>query len=127
MRLGIVLAAAVAALSTPALGATASSSITYQDTVAKGAPVAVTVTTHRPAAFRVLLHVRTAGRTRLFLTGRHAPSGGPLIDTKTYACDGAAGSFYCKAAYESLPAGTYAWRVVRVSGASEPVTLTVRW
>src|SRR5215470_19694958 len=126
MRLGVLLAAALAALSVPALAAT-TSSITYQDTVAKGAPVAVAVTTHRPAAFHVLLHVRTVGRTRLFLTGSHAPSGGPLIDTKTYACEGAAGSFYCKGAYESLPAGTYTWRIVRVSGASEPVTLTVRW
>jgi hypothetical protein len=127
VRCGIVVATAVAAISAPALAATTTSAITYQDTVAKGAPVAVTVTTHRPAAFRVLLHVRTVGRTRLFLTGGHAPSGGILIDTKTYACEGTAGSFSCKAAYESLPAGTYTWRIVRVSGAREPVTLTVRW
>ena len=32
-----------------------------------------------------------------------APKGGPLIDTKTYACDGAAGSFYCKAGLTQVP------------------------
>jgi len=122
----LVAAGAVAALAVPAFAAT-SSSVVYQDTVATGAPVSVTVTTHRRAAFSVLLRVRTEGRTKLFLTGKHAPRGGPLIDTKTYACEGAAGSFYCKAAYESLPAGTYTWRIVRVSGARETVTLTVRW
>jgi hypothetical protein len=89
--------------------------------------VAVTITTHRSAAFHVLLRARTEGRTRLFLTGAHAPRGGALIDTKTYACDGAAGSFYCKAAYEPLPAGVYTWKIVRVAGTREPVTLTVQW
>ena len=74
-----------------------------------------------------MLRVSTQGRTQLFLTGKHAPKGGPLIDTKTYACEGAAGSFYCKAAYESLPAGTYIWKIVRVAGAKEPVTLTLKW
>ena len=69
----------------------------------------------------------TGGRTQLFLTGKHAPKGGPLIDTKTFACDGTAGSFYCKASYESLPAGTYTWRIVRVSGAKESVTFTLTW
>lgn len=127
MRAALVVIGAVAALAVPALAATPASSIQYQDTVARGAPVAVTITTHRSAAFRVLLRVRTEGRTRLFLTGAHAPGGGPLIDTKTYACEGAAGSFYCKAAYEPLPAGTYTWKIVRVAGAREPVTLTVKW
>ena len=32
-----------------------------------------------------------------------------------------------KAAYEALPAGTYTWKIVRVAGAEEPVTLTVKW
>src|SRR5262249_37887192 len=112
-RLLIALAAA-AALALPA--AAVAAAVTYNDTVVKGKPVSVTVTTHAPASFRVLLRVRTVGRTRLFLLGKHAPKGGPLIDTKTYACDGAAGSFYCKAAYQPLPAGTYTWKIVRVSG-----------
>ena len=43
-----------------------------------------------------------AGRSSSSL-GKHAPTGGPLIDTATTACDGAAGSFYCKGSYEPLP------------------------
>ena len=115
-----------AALTLPAVAIAAS--VTYNDTVVKGKPVSVTVTTHRSASFRVLLRVATQGRTQLFLTGKHAPKGGAaLIDTKTYACDGAAGSFYCKGSYEPLPAGTYTWKIVRVAGAKEAVTLTVKW
>jgi hypothetical protein len=125
MRTLLACTATFAALSVPAVAVAAS--VTYDDTVAKGKPVSVTFTTHRPASFHVVLRVSTQGRTRLFLTGAHVPKGGALIDTKTYACEGAAGSFYCKAAYEPLPAGTYTWRIVRVTGAKEPVTLTVRW
>jgi hypothetical protein len=125
MRTLLASIAIASALSLPALAHAAA--VTYDDTLARGKPVSLTVTTHRPALFRVLLRVSTPGRTRLFLVGVHAPKGGPLIDTKTYACDGAAGSFYCKAAYEPLPAGTYTWRIVRVAGAKEPVTLTVKW
>ena len=55
----------------------------------------------KAAAFKVLLRTSTQGRTKLFLLGKHAPKGGALIDTKTYACDGAAGSFYCKGSYEA--------------------------
>ena len=115
----------LAALALPA--AAIAADVTYNDTVVKGKPVSVTVTTHAPASFHVLLHVRTIGRTQLFLLGKHAPKGGPLIDTKTYACDGAAGSFYCKANYQPLPAGTYTWKIVRVGGGKEPVTLTLKW
>jgi len=116
---------AIVAVVLPAVALAAN--VTYNDTVAVGKPVSVTVTTHKAASFKVLLRVRTQGRTHLFLTGKHAPKGGPLIDTKTFACEGAAGSFYCKASYEPLPAGTYTWRIVRRAGAREPVTLTVRW
>ena len=105
----------------------AAASVTYNDAVSVGKPVSVTVKTYGPTAFKVLLHVQTQGRTQLFLTGKNAPKGGALIDTKTYACEGAAGSFYCKASYEALPAGTYIWRIVRVSGPKESTTLTVRW
>ena len=77
---------------------------------------------------------RADGGTReALLLGKNAPKGGPLIDTKTYACDGAAGSFYCKASYEPLPKGTYTWRITWVSiaeaGPKMPahVELTVRW
>ena len=67
---------------------------------------------------------------RLYLLGAHAPKGGPLIDTKTYDCDGAAGSWYCKGSYEPLPRGTYTFRVVFASSApTNPggLELTVNW
>jgi hypothetical protein len=118
-------AAVAAALVVP--GVAIAASVTYNDTVVKGKPVSMAITTHHAASFHVLLRASTQGRTQLFLTGKHAPRSGALIDTKTYACEGAAGSFYCKAAYEPLPAGTYTWRIVRVAGAKEPVTLTLKW
>ena len=126
MRKLAVLSAVVLALAVAAV-AMATASVTYSDSVRVGKPVSVTVKTYGPTAFKVLLRVQTQGRTQLFLTGKNAPKRGALIDTKTYACEGAAGSFYCKASYEALPAGTYTWRIVRVSGLKESTTLTVRW
>lgn len=120
------------ALVVPAV-ALAKGKIFFEDTIPSGRSSSVTIVTHRPAAFRVLLRVPTAGRAKLFLVGKHAPKGGPLIDTKTYHCDGAAGSYYCKGSYEPLPRGTYAWRVSWVSmpgagpKAAAHVELTVRW
>ena len=128
----VFLAAVSIALLVPA-AALAKSQVFFEDTIPSGSSSSVRITTHKAASFRVLLRVPTAGRAKLFLTGRHAPKGGPLIDTKTYACQGAAGSFYCKAAYEPLPKGTYTWRVTWVSttkrGPKMPahVELTVRW
>ena len=93
----------------------------------------MTITAHRPPSFSVLLRVPTAGRAKLYLLGKRAPKGGPLIDTKTTGegsgCEGAAGSFYCKASYESLPAGTYTWKITWVGTPRKPahVELTVRW
>ena len=89
----------------------------------------VTITVRKAAAFKVLMRASTQGRTRLFLLGKHAPKGGALIDTKTYHCDGAAGSYYCKGGYESLPAGTYTFRVVYAGTTPQPanIELTVRW
>ncbi len=122
-----VVAAVVVAALVVASVAMAAANVTYNDSVSVGKPVSLTVKTYRPTAFKVLLRVQTIGRTQLFLLGKHAPKGAALIDTKTYACDGAAGSYYCKASYEALPAGTYTWRIVRVSGPKEVTTLTVRW
>ena len=89
----------------------------------------VTVTVRRPAAFKILMRTSTQGRTKLFLLGTHAPKGGPLIDTKTYACEGAAGSLYCNGSYESLPAGAYTFRVVLAGTTPQAahLELTVRW
>jgi hypothetical protein len=123
----VVLAVPVTAL------ASGPAKVYFEDTVPSGSSSSVTIQTHRAAAFKVLLRVPTAGRAKLFLIGKTAPKGGALIDTKTYACDGAAGSFYCKGSYEPLPKGTYTWRLTWVSmakhGPKMPahVELTVRW
>jgi hypothetical protein len=138
MRILVALTAAVAAVTLPA-GALAvgSGKVFFEDTVPSGGSSSVTIVTHRSAAFRVLLRVPTAGKAKLFLLGKRAPKGGPLIQTSNTspasACQGAAGSFYCKASYEPLPKGTYTWRVTWVSvvrqGPKMPahVELTVRW
>jgi hypothetical protein len=99
----------------------------FEDTMPSGRSSSVTVQTHRKPAFKVLLRVPTQGRAKLFLLGKTAPKGGPLIDTKTYACEGAAGSFYCKASYERLPAGRYTWKIVWSGHDPAHVELTVRW
>jgi len=134
----VLLAAVSLALLVPA-AAFARSQVHLEDTVPSGGSSAVTFTTHKAASFSVLLRVPTAGRAKLFLTGPKAPKGiNPLIRTsntsgQTGQCQGAAGSFYCKAAYEALPKGTYTWRVSWTSttrhGPKMPahVELTVRW
>lgn len=132
MLRAVVVISVVAAIALPAT-AFAKGKIYFEDTVPSGTSSIVTVQTHRAVAFRVLLRVPTAGRAKLFLTGKHAPTGGALIDTKTYGCDGAAGSYYCKGSYQPLPKGNYTWRISWVStqqvGPKMPahVELTVRW
>lgn len=119
----LVTIAAVVAVPT----ASASGRVHFEGTVPAGKSSAVTVTTHTRASFRVLLRVPTQGRAQLFLSGKTAPRGGPLIDTKTYNCQGAAGSFYCRAAYEPLPRGTYRWRIRWLGPRPAHVELTIRW
>jgi hypothetical protein len=121
-----LVAVLAAALAVPAT-ALAKGRIFFEDTVPAGKSSSVTIRTHKAASFRVLLRVPTQGRAQLFLSGRNAPRGGPLIDTKTHACEGAAGSFYCRAAYEPLPKGTYTWRIRWLGGRAAHVELTVRW
>jgi len=126
----LTLAAVVAAFVLPATAlAVGKGKVFFEDTVPSGTSSSVTIQTHRAPAFRVLLRAPTQGRAKLFLLGKTAPKGGPLIDAKTYACEGAAGSFYCKGSYEKLPAGTYTWRIAWVGVAKMPahVELTVRW
>lgn len=118
-------AAAVLALALP--GAADAGSVRLQQFVTTGNSVHVSVVVRRSASFSVLLRTRTTGRTQLVLLGTHAPRGGPLIDTATTRCDGAAGSFYCAGSFEPLPPGTYTFRVVRRSGPGANVELTVRW
>ena len=92
-----------------------------------GSSVEVSIVVRKAASFSVLLRTRTIGRTQLVLLGKHAPKGGPLLDTATTACDGAAGSFYCKASFEPLPPGMYTFRVRRPSGGGTTIELTVSW
>ena len=101
----------------------------FEDNVPSGKSSSVTVQTHRAAAFRVVLRVPTAGRAKLSLLGKSAPKPGLLIDTKTFDCQGAAGSFICQAAYEPLPKGKYTWKIAWVGMPKKPahVELTVRW
>lgn len=136
MRGALVLAAAVVAASLAPL-ALAKGMLAFEDTIPSGSSSSVTVTTHRAASFRVLLRVPTAGKAKLYLLGKTAPKGGPLISTSNTspsgACQGAAGSFYCRGSYEPLPKGRYTWRVSWVSTPGQgpkrpaPVELTVRW
>lgn len=133
----ILLSAVVVAAAVLAPVALAKGKVAFEDTIPSGGSSSVTITTHRAASFRVLLRVPTAGKAKLYLLGKHAPKGGALISTSNTApsgaCQGAAGSFYCKGSYEPLPKGTYTWRITWVStpgqGPRQPahVELTVRW
>jgi hypothetical protein len=135
MRRSILVAVALAAALAPATGLAATKAkVFFEDSIPSGKSSSVGVVTHRPASFRVLLRVPTAGRARLFLLGKHAPKGGPLIHTSNTSpnssgCQGAAGSFYCKASFEPLPRGAYTWRITWVGTPKKPghVELTVRW
>jgi hypothetical protein len=122
---------ALVALGIPAAAlARGPAKVYFEDTVPRGGSSSVTLTTHRAASFRVLLRVPTAGRAKLFLLGKNAPKGGPLITTSNTAptaCEGAAGSFYCKASYEPLPKGRYTWRISWTGQQPAHVELTVRW
>lgn len=126
MRTLVLLAAVVAAVAIPAT-ALAKGKLFFEDTVPAGKSSSVTITTHRPASFRVILRVPTQGRAQLFLTGKAVRKSRLLIDVKTYACEGAAGSSYCRGAYEPLPKGTYTWRIRWLGKAPAHVELTVRW
>jgi hypothetical protein len=126
MRAFLVVAVLVA-VAVPAT-AFAKGKIFFEDTVPAGKSSYVRFNVHKPAAFNVLLRVPTDGRAQLFLLGKKAPkSDRPLMDTKTQHCEGAAGSFFCRSAFEPLPKGTYAWRIRWLGKAPAHVELTVRW
>ena len=119
--------AIVAAFALLLPGSASAGSVNLQQHVGPSGSAPVTIVVRKAASFSVLLRTRTQGRTQLFLLGKNAPKGGALIDTATTACEGAAGSFYCRGSYEPLPAGTYTFRVLRKSGAGVNVELTVKW
>ena len=123
----VVVVSLLAALALVLPSLAGAGSIRLEQHVAPQSSVQVTIVVRKHASFSVLLRTRTQGRTQLFLLGKTAPKGGPLIDTATHACEGAAGSFYCSSAFEPLPPGTYTFRVKRTAGTGASVELTVRW
>jgi hypothetical protein len=128
VRALIFLAALAAAVSMSSAGSAApAAKISFADVVQPGKSLSLSLRTHRASSFRVVMRVPTQGRAQLFLSGRNAPRGGPLIDTRTYSCEGAAGSFFCRASYEPLPKGLYRWRVRWLGARQANVELTVRW
>ena len=126
-RRPVVLVVLAALVSVALPGAAHAGSVHLEQHVAPQSSVQVTIVVRKHASFSVLLRTRTQGRTQLFLLGKTAPKGGALIDTATHSCEGAAGSFYCRSAFEPLPPGTYTFRVKRPSGGGTNVELTVRW
>ena len=126
MRFGLL---AILSLAVVTGASAAGGKVFFQDKVPSGKSSSVTIQTHKAASFKVLLRTPTAGRAKLFLLGKSAPKPGLLIDTKTFDCEGAAGSFFCKAAYEPLPKGKYTWKIAWVGMPKKPahVELTVRW
>ena len=127
MRRPAATALVVSALALAVPGAAGAGSVHLEQFVSTGGTVQVSVVVRKASSFSVLLRTRTVGRTQLFLVGKRAPKGGPLLDTATTACEGAAGSYYCKASFEPLPPGTYTFRVTRPSGFGTHIELTVRW
>jgi hypothetical protein len=126
VRALILLAAVAAAISVSSAGAAPAAKISFADVVQPGKSLTLTLTTQQATAFRVVLRAPTQGRAQLFLAGRRAPRG-VLIDTRRYACEGAARTSYCTASYEPLPKGTYRWRVRWLGARPAPIELTVRW
>jgi len=127
VRLGLI--GALALVFGVSVAFAAGGKIAFEDTVPSGKSSSVTILTHRAASFSVRMRVPTAGRAKLFLLGKTAPKPGLLIDTKTFACQGAAGSFICSASYEPLPKGKYTWKIAWVGTPKKAahVELTVRW
>ena len=127
MRRTIVLFATLALAVAASSSAATPRKLFYEDMLPAHGAGTVSLTVRGPASFRIVMRTSTQGRTRLYLLGKTAPKGGPLIDTKTHACEGAAGSFYCQGSYEPLPRGTYTFRIRRDGAAPTHVQLTVRW
>lgn len=126
MRAVLLAASLACVIAATADAASAPRKLFYEETIPPRSSGTVSLKVRSSAAFRIVLRTSTRGRTRLYLTGATAPRGGPLMDTTTYACEGAAGSWYCRGAFEPLPRGTYTFRVRR-DGPAAHVELTVRW
>ncbi len=123
-----ILAALAALVAAPATAGAAAKTVSLRVPDGTTASFSVTVNPAKAPSFRVLLRTPTSSRARLFLSGKTAPrSKEPLIDTRTFGCEGAAGSLYCEASYERLPRGAYTWTVRVRAPLAGTVTLTVRW
>ena len=129
MKLRAVVVAILVAVALPAVAG--AGSVVLQEKLPKVSSTQVSVTVRKAAAFNgSSCAPATQGRTRLFLLGKHAPKGGALIDTATYACDGTAGSFYCQGQLRAAAAGhVHLPRRVRAARRHNQriVVLTVRW
>ncbi len=123
----IVVSAVVALTALVLAGPSLAGRITLEDVVPAGSASTVAVTVRGAASFTVELRAPKQGRTRLFLLGRTAPGGGPLIDTATAGCTARGTTVVCRGAYEPLPRGSYTFRIVRLKGPAGRVTLSVRW
>ena len=127
MRVLVLVVALAAALVVSSAGAAPAAKISFADVVQPGRSLSLSVSTHAAESFGVILRVPRQGRAQLFLTGRNAPRGGPLMDTRTYACKRTARSRFCRATYEPLPRGVYRWRVRWLGFDPANIELTVRW
>ena len=107
----------VSALALAVPGAASAGSVHLEQFVSTGGTVQVSVVVRKAASFSVL-PAHADGRPDAALPDRQAAPrrAVPLLDTATTACDGAAGSYYCKGSFEPLPPGTYTFRVARPSG-----------
>jgi hypothetical protein len=123
----IVVSAVVALTALVLAGPSLAGRITLEDVVPARSASTVAVTVRGAASFTVELRAPKQGRARLFLLGRTAPGGGPLIDTATAGCAARGTAVVCRGAYEPLPRGSYTFRIVRLSGPAGRVTLSVRW
>lgn len=92
----------------------------------QNAKFSVTATT--PPSFHLVLRIRNDG-TRAILHYRKSTwkDSRELMDTKTYGCDGAAGSLYCEASYEPLPKGTYLFSVSKQGRKPTQIEVTLKW
>ncbi|WP_394753847.1 hypothetical protein [Crenothrix sp.] len=84
------------------------------------------VKTKRPPAFHVVLRIRNNG-TRAILSYRKSTwrKRQALMDTRSYGCEGAAGSLYCEARYENFPEGTYVFFLRKVGRRSTHVDVSL--
>ena len=105
MRRPAAAALVVSALALAVPGAASAGSVHLEQFVSTGGTVQVSVVVRKAASFSVLLRTRTVGRTQLFVIGKHAPKGGPLMDTATTACDGAAGLVLLQGLVRAAAAG----------------------